>query len=110
MSPIGGGLQAVLRRIEAAARAAGRDPGEIAVSTQGLLFLSTDESWLKGIRESDIGRAAIVGNPAEVAETVGRYRDAGADELIIPAFTMSTLERAKDTCDLFINEVAANFR
>lgn len=29
MSPIGGGLQAVLRRIEAAARAAGRDPGEI---------------------------------------------------------------------------------
>lgn len=88
----------------------GRDPAEIAVSTQGLLFLSTDETWLDRMRSSDVGRAAIVGTPAEVTEIVGRYRDAGADELIVPAFTFGPVERAKDTCDLFINEVAASFR
>lgn len=85
----------------------GRDPSEIAVSTQALLFLSTDETWLAGMRDREVARAGIVGTPAEVAETVARYREAGADELIVPAFTLGSLERAKDTCDLFMNEVAA---
>jgi F420-dependent oxidoreductase-like protein len=88
----------------------GRDPTEIRVSTQGILFLSTDEAWLAGKRDSDMGRAAIVGTPKEVAEIVGQYRDAGADELIVPDFTLGPLARAKDTCDLFIEEVAAGFR
>lgn len=88
----------------------GRDPGEIAVSTHALLFLSTDEGWLAERRERDVARAAIVGTPAEVAETVGRYREAGCDELIVPDFTLGPLERAKDTCDLFIEEVAPGLR
>lgn len=87
----------------------GRDPKEIAVSTQGLLFLSTDEAWVAQ-RRGDMGRAAIVGTPAEVVDIVGAYRDAGCDELIIPDFTLGDLARRKDTCDLFINEVAAHFR
>ena len=87
-----------------------RDPSEIAVSTQALLFLSTDESWLSSRRNADAGRAGIVGTPAEVTEIVGRYRDAGADELIVPDFTLGSLQRAKDTCDLFIGEVAPALR
>ena len=87
-----------------------RDPGEIAVSTQALLFLSTDESWLAERRKGDMGRAGIVGTPDEVSEIVGRYRDAGADELIVPDFTLGSLSRAKNTCDLFISEVAPAFR
>jgi F420-dependent oxidoreductase-like protein len=83
----------------------GRDPAEIAVSTQALLFLSTDEAWLAERRGN-----GIVGTPAEVTEIVGAYRDAGCDELIIPDFTLGPMERRKDTCDLFLNEVAANFR
>lgn len=83
----------------------GRDPAEIAVSTQALLFLSTDEAWLADRRGN-----GIVGTPAEVTEIVAAYRDAGCDELIIPDFTMGPMERRKDTCDLFLNEVAANFR
>ena len=89
--------------------AAGRDAGEIHVSTQALLFLSTDEAWLKDKRQ-DGGRAAIVGTPAEVTDIVGRYREAGADELIIPDFTLGSVARAKDTCDLFMAEVAPAFR
>jgi F420-dependent oxidoreductase-like protein len=88
----------------------GRDPAEIAVSTQALLFLSTDEAWLRSKRDIDLGRAAIVGTPAEVLEIVGAYRDAGADELIIPDFTLGPLERRKDTCDLFHDEVARHLR
>jgi len=89
--------------------AVGRDPSEIAVSTQGLLFLSTDESWLADKR-SGMGRAAIVGTPAEVVDIVGAYRDAGADELIIPDFTLGSGSRRTDTVDLFFTEVASHFR
>jgi F420-dependent oxidoreductase-like protein len=88
----------------------GRDPSEIRVSTQALLFLSTDESWLAGRRNAGPGQPTIVGTPGEVAEIVARYRDAGADELIIPGMTLGELSRAKDTCDLFINEVAPQLR
>jgi F420-dependent oxidoreductase-like protein len=86
-----------------------RDPAEIAVSTQALVFLSTDEEWLAGKR-GDVGRPTIVGTPAEVVEIVGQYRDAGCDELIIPDWTMGSMQRRMDTCDLFIEEVAAHFR
>ena len=88
----------------------GRDPAEIAVSTQALLFLSTDESWLAGKRQGDLGRAAVVGTPSEVVDVMGAYRDAGADEFIVPDFTLGPLARRKETCDLFIEEVAPHFR
>src|SRR5581483_4962936 len=88
----------------------GRDPSEIAVSTQALMFLSTDEGWLADKRDSDMGRAAVVGTPAEVTEAIGQFAKAGADEFIIPDFTMGSLPRRKDTCDMFIEQVAPNFR
>lgn len=90
--------------------ALGRDPAEIAVSTQALLFLSTDEGWLADKRSGDIGRAAIVGTPSEVTDIVGHYRQSGAEELIVPDFTLGSITRRKDTCDLFMDEVAAAFR
>jgi F420-dependent oxidoreductase-like protein len=87
-----------------------RDPSEIRVSTQALLFLGTDESWLAEKRKGDAGRAAVIGNPSEVTEMIGRYAEAGADEFIVPDFTMGSLPRRKDTCDLFIEQVASSFR
>jgi len=89
---------------------AGRDPAEIHVSTQALLFLSTDEKWLEKKRQEAGGRPVIVGNPAEAADIIARYQAAGADELIVPDFTLGPLERKKDTCDLFMREVAPAFR
>ena len=87
----------------------GRDPATIERSTQALVFLSTDESWLAQHREGAAGRASIVGTPAEVAEIVGRYADAGCDELIIPCFTLGPLARCLDTLELFSQEVARHF-
>jgi alkanesulfonate monooxygenase SsuD/methylene tetrahydromethanopterin reductase-like flavin-dependent oxidoreductase (luciferase family) len=52
----------------------------------------------------------IIGTPAEVTEIVGQYKAAGADELIVPDFTLGSADRKKDTCDLFIEDVAAAFR
>jgi F420-dependent oxidoreductase-like protein len=90
---------------------AGRDPAEIHVSTQAGLFLSTDARWLADRRDQPAGRfPAIIGTPTEVAEIVAAYEAAGADELIIPDFTLGSGARKKDTCDLFIEEVAAAFR
>lgn len=87
-----------------------RDPSEIQVSTQALLFLSKDESWLADKRQMPFEQPVIIGTPSEVTEIVGRYGEAGADELIIPDFTMGPPRRAKETYDLFMEEVAVAFR
>ena len=88
----------------------GRDPDEIRVSTQALLYLSTDQAWLRDQRPTEPGYPVIVGTPEEVADIVARYREAGADELIVPDSTLGSMDRKKDTCDLFMQEVAASFR
>jgi F420-dependent oxidoreductase-like protein len=92
--------------------AGGRDPAEIKHSANALLFLSTDEKWLASKRSADTNRgdAVIVGTPAEVVDIVAGYEAAGVDELIIPDFTMGSIQRRKDTCDLFIEEVAAHLK
>jgi F420-dependent oxidoreductase-like protein len=88
----------------------GRDPAEIHVSTQAVLYLSTDREWLRDKRQQPPGRPVIVGTPAEVAGIVARYQEAGAGELIVPDATLGSLARKKDTCDLFMQEVAPAFR
>jgi F420-dependent oxidoreductase-like protein len=88
----------------------GRDPAGIHVSTQAVLYMSTDEEWVREKRESEMGHPAIIGTPAEVADIVARYQEAGADELIIPDGTLGSLERKKETCDLFMTEIAPAFR
>jgi F420-dependent oxidoreductase-like protein len=89
--------------------ALGRDPAELRVSTQALLFMSTDPAWVADRRTTAAGRA-IVGTPDEVTEIVGHYRDAGADELIVPDAPVGLLADRKEACDLFIGEVAPHFR
>jgi F420-dependent oxidoreductase-like protein len=89
--------------------ALGRDPAEMRVSTQGLLFMSTDAKRVAEIRAA-APRLAIVGTPGEVTDIVGQYREAGADELIVPDSTLGSLAECKDSCDRFIEEVAVHFR
>ena len=101
-------LAAKVRVLRGHCEAIGRDPAAIDISTQALLFLSEDESWLANKRDIAPGRS-IVGTPSEVAEIVQRYHDAGAVELVIPD-SMEPLTSWKETCDLFIGEVASQLR
>lgn len=89
---------------------AGRDPADIHVSTQALLFMSSDQRWLAERRAQPAGQPSIIGTPAEVTDIIGQYAEAGAGELIVPDRTLGSADRKKDTCDLFIEEVAAAFR
>jgi F420-dependent oxidoreductase-like protein len=89
--------------------ALGRDPSEIGISTQAQLFLSTDTAWLDEQRAVAPAGLSIVGTPSEVTDVVARYRDAGAGELVVPD-SMQPLAAWKDTCDMFIEEVARHFR
>jgi F420-dependent oxidoreductase-like protein len=89
----------------------GRDPSEIHVSTQALLYLSTDSKWLDEKRQAAPGQPVIVGTPAEVADVIAAYQEAGADEIIVPDRTLGReMTRRKDTCDLFMQEVVPAFR
>jgi F420-dependent oxidoreductase-like protein len=89
----------------------GRDPAEIHVSTQAVMFLSTDQEWVdEKRRQPPPARAVIAGTPGEIADIMGRYAEAGADEFIVPDIALGPMPRKKDTCDLFIEEVAAAFR
>jgi len=90
-----------------------RDPGDIHVSTQALMYLSTDQEWLRDQRQDELGPPGvpvIAGTPGEMVDIVARYREAGADELIVPDLTLGSMDRKKDTCDLFMGEVASAFR
>lgn len=87
----------------------GRDPGAIQRSTQAMVFLSKDESWLARFRDQGPGRPVLVGTPPEVVDQVGAYQAAGVDELIVPDWTMGPVERTLDTLEMFRTEVAAHF-
>jgi alkanesulfonate monooxygenase SsuD/methylene tetrahydromethanopterin reductase-like flavin-dependent oxidoreductase (luciferase family) len=102
------GLDAKVKVLRERCDAIGRDPAEILVSTQALLFLSRDEAWVDARRGVAPGRS-VAGTPSEVTDTMGAYAAAGASEFIVPDFDAPVSE-CLDTCDLFIEEVAANLR
>jgi F420-dependent oxidoreductase-like protein len=83
----------------------GRDPSTIKRSANALLFLSEDESWVAERRSRDVGRASIVGTPAEVVDIAAAYQEAGVDELIIPDFNLRDPARKRETMDLFMEQV-----
>jgi F420-dependent oxidoreductase-like protein len=87
-----------------------RDPLEIQRSTQALLFMSDDTEWLDRHRGMGDHFPILIGSVAEVTEQVGEYAAAGVDELIIPDWFIGSLGRVRDSCDVFINEVAPAFR
>jgi alkanesulfonate monooxygenase SsuD/methylene tetrahydromethanopterin reductase-like flavin-dependent oxidoreductase (luciferase family) len=90
--------------------AVGRDPAEIARSTQALVYLSTDETWLAPWRGDSSARARLLGTPTEMVDQVAAYAEAGVDELIVPDWMMGSAARTMDTLDLFWHEVAVHFR
>ena len=84
----------------------GRDPAEIQRTAVALLLFDTDPpaDGLLG------ARPVVAGTNEQAIDTIGRYRDAGVDEFIVPDFTLGALGPRKHAMDRFINEVAVHFR
>lgn len=83
----------------------GRDPKSIEHTTQAVLYLSTNESWLAEHRTNSSGSPKVVGNPSEVLDTMVRYAEAGCDEFIVPTWTLGEHSRALDTLALLNDDV-----
>jgi alkanesulfonate monooxygenase SsuD/methylene tetrahydromethanopterin reductase-like flavin-dependent oxidoreductase (luciferase family) len=88
--------------------AAGRDRGDLYRSTQALVFLGPDGK--KTADDFAKVRPAIGGTSEQLVETIGRWAEAGLDELIVPSFTLGTGQQAEDAIDQLIEEVAPAFR
>ncbi|MBM3140088.1 MAG: LLM class F420-dependent oxidoreductase [Chloroflexi bacterium] len=96
--------------LERHCEAVGRDPKSIRRSANALVFLMDDPKALEAARARG-GRQAIFGNVAELQETMGRYVEAGVDELIVPDFNLGReVGQRKEAYDRFIEEVAPAFR
>lgn len=87
-----------------------RDRGEISVSTQALVFISTDEAELAKLRDGAIGRPAVIGTPEQVTEQLAAYSEAGADEFIVPGFNLDDPGRRLAAVEMLIESVAPALR
>lgn len=90
--------------ISRALDAAGRDPTTLQRSTQALVFLGPDGA--KAAEEFGAIRPSIGGTPDQLVEIVGRYADAGVDELIFPDFTLGDQVQTLEAIDSLARDVA----
>ncbi len=88
----------------------GRDPGAIQRSAATMLILADEGEHLDRARNADLGRAAMVGTPAELRTLVAGFVDAGVDELVIADFLAPPFAPSGEMFERFQAEVAAEFR
>jgi F420-dependent oxidoreductase-like protein len=89
----------------------GRDPATIKRSAQALILMSEDDEQLRRWRSESSPMPRVIGRPAEIAETMERYRAIGLDEFVVSDHTMGrdTNER-RDNMDRFLDEVVFVFQ
>jgi probable F420-dependent oxidoreductase len=83
----------------------GRDPAEIATSTQALTFVLDDDAKGAEIEASMAARPTVAGTPAHFAERVAAWRDVGVDEVIVPDFVLGTGAQRADALDALLEAV-----
>jgi alkanesulfonate monooxygenase SsuD/methylene tetrahydromethanopterin reductase-like flavin-dependent oxidoreductase (luciferase family) len=88
----------------------GRDPASIERSTQALFFLNDDAAAVAKIMERSPADRTVAGGAERLVDAVGRYRDLGFSEVIVPDFTLGrSAQERLDTYDRFQAEVASAF-
>ncbi len=97
-------------RLDQACERAGRDPGEIARSTQALWFINDDEAKVEALIGKVSPRPAIGGTVERLVDAVGAWREVGVDEVIVPDFTLGRGAEVHERMDLIIERVAPAFR
>ena len=96
--------------LDRACEANGRDPCEIATSTQALFFVLDSNDDADAYIQMVAGRPCVAGTPDRIAESVAAWREAGVDEIIVPDFTLGRGAERTDALDRIIEEVAPAFR
>lgn len=89
--------------------AIGRDPSTVRRSTQALFHITDDGERARRFVDAVAPRPAVAGTPAQLAEEIGRWADAGVDELIIPDFALRRGPAELDELDQLL-DAAAPFR
>jgi alkanesulfonate monooxygenase SsuD/methylene tetrahydromethanopterin reductase-like flavin-dependent oxidoreductase (luciferase family) len=83
-----------------------RDPSTIRRSTQALVRLTDDREHAGRFVEAVAPRPAVAGPPGQVAELVGRWDEAGVDEVIVPDFALRRGPAKLDELDRILEAVA----
>jgi alkanesulfonate monooxygenase SsuD/methylene tetrahydromethanopterin reductase-like flavin-dependent oxidoreductase (luciferase family) len=96
--------------LDRACERAGRDPGQIARSTQALWFLDDDVAKVDALIAKVAPRPAVGGPIDRLIDAVGAWHDAGVDEVIVPDFTLGRDAVKRDRMDMIIEGVAAGLR
>jgi alkanesulfonate monooxygenase SsuD/methylene tetrahydromethanopterin reductase-like flavin-dependent oxidoreductase (luciferase family) len=77
-------------------------------SVQALVFMINDAADAAKIRYRAPADRSLIGTTSYLVEQIGRYRDSGIDEFILPDFTLgSELQERIDAYDRFRSEVVA---
>ena len=94
--------EALAERAEVLARACeriDRDPTTIRRSTQALVLLTDDAGAAERFLGAVAPRAAYAGTAEGFAELVGRWREVGIDEVIVPDFVLGRGQRRLEALD-----------
>jgi F420-dependent oxidoreductase-like protein len=95
--------------LDRACETIGRDPAEIATSTQALVRLTDDAASAQRFVERVAPRAAVGGTIDQVADVVAGWRDAGVDEVIVPDMAMGSGAAKIEMMDQLIEGLAPSF-
>ena len=95
--------------LERACEEVDRDPATIVRSAQALVWLTDDAAAAERFVARG-GDRAVAGSPAQVADAVAAWLDAGIDEVIVPDFALGSGRQRLDAMDALIEQVAPAFR
>lgn len=94
-----------------ACETAGTDPSAMHTSVQALVFMEDDSTKAAAALAGPMGDRTIAGSNDHIVEQLGRYRDQGFGEVIVPDFTLgATAEQRFDAYRRFDADIAAQLR
>lgn len=83
----------------------GRDPAGVHVSTQALVAPGPEVAAAEVVTTTPGGLPLVRGSAPQLVDALAAYREAGADEFVVPCFGIGSA-RSAELVDLFTEEVA----
>jgi F420-dependent oxidoreductase-like protein len=106
-----GQVAAQFGRVRSACAAAGRDPGTLVYSTAQVICCGKDEATLSrraaaiGRDVADLRANGLAGSPAEIADKIGTFAEAGAQTLYLQILDLDDLDHLSDIASQVLPQV-----